>query len=239
MTTATKPLAERFDNIAKDYESFTDQSPGYDDLQRAITRILGAWFTGWFPESVLEFGPGTGERMVWLFEQLDLHRYTGVDFSSEMLAHCRERADDAAAPTDLTFRDCPFEEWEPRTQYDFVFSALSLHHIPRDERSEFWDQVAKALRPDGRLLLADVVRGNPAWGRSHLQIARTLAAEEGADLEEHQERWRDHLLHDRPVRWDRMLEELNRAGFRDVELAYKIHQYVVLQARAPLRGADS
>ncbi len=49
------------------------------------------------------------------------------------------------------------EEPLPAGPFDLVVSALAVHHLPGRAKHELFRQIADALRPGGRFVLADVV----------------------------------------------------------------------------------
>jgi demethylmenaquinone methyltransferase/2-methoxy-6-polyprenyl-1,4-benzoquinol methylase len=110
---------------------------------------------------VLELGCGTG---MWTVE---LARYassiTALDGAPEMLALARERL--AGTPVDFILAD--LFQWHPTPDFDVVFSAFVLSHIPPNRFAEFWTLVAAALRPGGRAVMID-----EAPSRAHLEETR-------------------------------------------------------------------
>jgi tRNA (cmo5U34)-methyltransferase len=45
----------------------------------------------------------------------------------------------------------------PEGPFDLVVSALAVHHLHADSKADLFRQIAKALEPGGRFVLADVV----------------------------------------------------------------------------------
>ena len=92
---------------------------------------------------LLELGTGTGEtaRRVLL-----LHpgaRLTGIDASAGMLGQARLEG------SELLVRR--LEEPLPDGPFDFVFSALAVHHLDSPGKAELFRRVAAALRPEDAL----------------------------------------------------------------------------------------
>jgi ubiquinone/menaquinone biosynthesis C-methylase UbiE len=46
-------------------------------------------------------------------------------------------------------------EWEPERQYDLVFFAFWLSHVPPSRLSSFLSKVARATKPGGRAFIID------------------------------------------------------------------------------------
>jgi SAM-dependent methyltransferase len=100
--------------------------------------------------SVLELacGPGT-----WT-PQLLRHAtgVTAVDAAPEMLAIAASRVPGGAP---VRFVQADLFTWEPDRRYDVVFMGFWLSHVPAERFGPFWDRVAAALAPRGRVFFAD------------------------------------------------------------------------------------
>jgi SAM-dependent methyltransferase len=129
--------------LAPDYLGQVLDLPGGEELAGAVEDFR--------PEgSVLELacGPGT-----WT-PQLLRHAsdVTAVDASPEMLAIAASRVP-AGAP--VRFVEADLFAWEPDRRYDVVFMGFWLSHVPAELFESFWDRVASALVPGGRVFFAD------------------------------------------------------------------------------------
>jgi ubiquinone/menaquinone biosynthesis C-methylase UbiE len=109
----------------------------------------------------LEVAVGTGRNLALYDDSVEL---TGVDFSPEMLALARRRAEELGRPVDLREADAehlPF----PDASFDTVVCTLSVCAIA--DRAAALAEMHRVLRPGGTLLLLDHVerrwlRGRPA-----------------------------------------------------------------------------
>ena len=93
---------------------------------------------------VLDIGCGNGRFGHFLSQHLGAMRYTGVDYSPEMLQITRERLPDAQ----LLSRDL-VSEAPPAGPFDLVVCFGFLHHIPGALRSA-WSWYARWRRPSRR-----------------------------------------------------------------------------------------
>lgn len=124
-----------------------DEIPGYDELQEAVVAAT----TEVDARRVLELGTGTGETAVRVWAKHPTARWVGIDASEAMLERARERLPGA----DLRLQR--LEDPLPGGPFDLVVSVLAVHHLDgAGKRDLFW-RVARALRPDGRFVLGDVV----------------------------------------------------------------------------------
>ncbi|WP_246113490.1 class I SAM-dependent methyltransferase [Streptomyces montanus] len=98
---------------------------------------------------VLELACGTGQWTRLLATRA--HSVTAVDAAAEVLALARART---ASPT-VRFLQADLFEWQPLRRYDTVFFAFWLSHVPPTRLPDFWNTVAAALTPGGKVIFID------------------------------------------------------------------------------------
>lgn len=130
--------------------------PSMRFLDRTLFRDTRAWVCGQAAGDVLEVAVGTG---------LNLEHYpagtrlAGIDLSPAMLALARARAVDLGRDVELRVGDAEHLDVGDAA-VDTVVCTFSLCGIPDAERAV--REMARVLRPGGRLLLADhVASTNP------------------------------------------------------------------------------
>ncbi len=98
---------------------------------------------------VLELACGTG----WWTGELASRAasVTAIDAAPEMIERNRARH----AAHDVRYVVADLFQWTPDRQYDIVFFGFWLSHVPREAFAPFWEIVAGALRPDGRVVFVD------------------------------------------------------------------------------------
>jgi tRNA (cmo5U34)-methyltransferase len=121
--------------------------PGYEELQEAVTAAAAAFRA----TRALELGTGTGETALRVHAGQPEAEWVGIDASEAMLARARERLPDA----DLRLQR--LEDELPEGPFDFVVSALAVHHLDGADKRELFSRVAGVLRPGGLFVLGDVV----------------------------------------------------------------------------------
>jgi ubiquinone/menaquinone biosynthesis C-methylase UbiE len=109
------------------------------------------WVCGRAVGEVLEVAVGTGRNLPFY---PDGTRLTAVDWSPAMLGVARERAAALGRDVDLRQGDAQALDF-PDSSFDTVLCALGLCAIPDDRRAV--TEMARVLRPGGRLLLVDHV----------------------------------------------------------------------------------
>lgn len=107
---------------------------------------------------VLELAAGTGNFTRSLVGTADA--VTAVDASAETLAIAARKvaAVEGACPVEFVTAD--LFEWRPTRRFDVVFFSFWLSHVPAARFAAFWDLVAAALGPDGRVFFVDNALGN-------------------------------------------------------------------------------
>lgn len=98
---------------------------------------------------VLELACGTG---IWTEALLPFaSRLTAVDGSPETLALNAARLGSSA----VRYVEADIFRWQPEEQFDVVFFAFWLSHVPHELFEDFWDRVGRALLPGGRVFFVD------------------------------------------------------------------------------------
>jgi len=99
--------------------------------------------------SILELACGTG---LWTQELAKhTHHLTALDAAPEMLELNRAKVGDAR----VLYERVDLFEWEPTEQYDLVFFAFWLSHVPQEKLDGFLEQVKRALKPNGQVFILD------------------------------------------------------------------------------------
>ena len=98
---------------------------------------------------VLELAAGAGD---WTQELVRIgDSVTVIDASAEMIEINRRRVGDAR----VEYRQADLFKWVPEQDYDLVFFAFWLSHVPPDLVDAFLAKVCSAVRPGGHLFIID------------------------------------------------------------------------------------
>ena len=123
--------------------------------------------------SVLELAAGTGIWTRKLVRMAD--RVVAVDANRETLALNTDGAELVVADV---------FDWVPPDQFDVVFFAFWLSHVPGERFDEFWALVRSALKPDGRVFLVDnAAGGESTHGRRSGDETETRTLADGREFE--------------------------------------------------------
>lgn len=102
----------------------------------------------------------------------------GIDASPEMIDRARAlatRARSAAKYGVASAESLPFAA----AAFDVVVSRLVFHHLPGDLKKQALAEIARVLKPNGRLLVADL--GSPAAKHAHHMVAHPLGTRPDAE----------------------------------------------------------
>ena len=134
---------------------YDKMAPYYDRIIGVVERLLFAdgrqWACTQATGRVLEVAIGTGRNLPWYPRDVEL---VGVDVSPNMLDAAQLLAEQLAWPVDLSVGDAQQLDF-PDGSFDTVVATLTLCSIP-DERLAV-QEMARVLRPGGRLILLDHV----------------------------------------------------------------------------------
>ena len=104
---------------------------------------------------ILELAYGTGEWTIRLAERAA--SVVGIDAAPEMRELALAKMRDAGN-NNVVLRIGDLFSWEPDQDYDVVFFAFWLSHVPEDRTERFWRNVHDALRTGGRFFFVDGAR---------------------------------------------------------------------------------
>lgn len=150
------------DHVQRVKQEFTRQAGTFassaaitdDQLTRRFSEAVGANGEG----IILDVACGPGIVTAALAEKA--REVVALDLTPEMLSQARQRCTKAGLEN-VTFRegsatDLPFAE----RSFDGVVTRLSIHHFEEPRRA--LDEMFRVLRPDGTLVVADVVSSENA-----------------------------------------------------------------------------
>ncbi len=140
----------------------------------------------------------------------------GIDASPEMIDRARTLATRGRSDVEYlaaTAESLPFDD----DTFDVVVSRLVFHHLPGDVKKQALSEIARVLRPGGRLLIADFA--SPAAKRAHHVVA--------------------HLLGNHPVAGATLEKQISDAGFTQLTSGRLMHGMLAgVAARTPERSAQ-
>jgi ubiquinone/menaquinone biosynthesis C-methylase UbiE len=152
---------------------------GYDRQMNFFDRVLFGggreWACSHAEGDVLEIAVGSGRNLPFYPPSVKL---TAIEFSPQMLALARKRADALGREFDLREGDAQDLEFDDRS-FDTVIITLALCTIPDDRKAA--REAYRVLRPGGRLILLEHVRSPALPVRAIQRLLDPLAVRFEAD----------------------------------------------------------
>ena len=141
----------RDENEVRAYDQHMQKLRDVDKEAKEIQRALAL-----LPDStVWEIGTGTGECALAI--ALAVKQVWATDVSPVMLEYACRKAEQRHV-NNVEFAKGGFlSGLRPDGPVDAIVTQLALHHLPDFWKARAFDDIAKRLRPEGRLYLRDVV----------------------------------------------------------------------------------
>jgi 2-polyprenyl-3-methyl-5-hydroxy-6-metoxy-1,4-benzoquinol methylase len=156
----TRAQAQSFDRVAADYHQLAELTGA---------RLIDRWLTGLMPlagRRALDLGCGSGRHSVLLaerFEQVD-----AVDISLPMIELAKARR----PRPNISYAHADLQDVAGAGRYDFVVSALTLHHVP--DLQAALAHIKTLVAPGGRLVVADMYESDSPVGRVQGAVRRVV-----------------------------------------------------------------
>ena len=106
-------------------------------------------------ETVLDVGCGTGTLALEARSRVGITgRVYGIDPSRQMIAYARRKAVGRSLSVDFQLGVVEHLSF-PDLSFDVVLCTWMIHHLPTDNKRQGLSEMARVLKPGGRLLLVD------------------------------------------------------------------------------------
>jgi ubiquinone/menaquinone biosynthesis C-methylase UbiE len=117
-------------------------------------------------EQVLDVGCGTGTLAIEVQKLVGpTGRVFGIDPGKEQIARARAKAARRQVP--IEFQIGVIEQLAfPDQTFDVVLSTLMMHHLPASLKAQGIAEIARVLKPGGRLVIADFKRKQERTGQA-------------------------------------------------------------------------
>jgi len=220
-------IRDAFDTIAQEYDA--QRVHIIPDLHQYYGAAVWAAIAPDNNPAILDIGAGTGLMSALVLEKFPGATLTLLDISENMLALARQRFShlDHIRYVVSDYRRSPLGG-----PYDLVISALSIHHLTRDDKRQLFHGIFTALKPGGMFINADQADGETLLFRQmYLDYWNDFVTRGPLSEKERLEilRWRDTL--DRNEKLSSQFRWLQECGFSDVDVVYKNRTFIVTVAR--------
>lgn len=117
-------------------------------------------------EAVLDVGCGTGTLAIEVQRRVgSMGRVVGIDPGARQIDYARSKAVRRNMPVNFqvaTIEQLPF----PDDTFDVVLSTIMMHHLPNSLKRQGLAEIARVLKPGGRLVIADFTRPQERRGKA-------------------------------------------------------------------------
>ena len=218
-------------------ETFDAIASRYDDQRRWIIPDFQGFYRSavWaaaLPEkgpAILDIGAGTGLLTGLLLEAYPDATITLVDVAEKMLEVAKERL---AGRERVSFIAADYRHGDLGGPFDAICSALSIHHLEREEKQELYLKAFRALKPGGIFVNADQVKGeSELLHRRYLEYWNDFVLGGPLGREEVKAMFGRRERLDRMEKLSVQLEWLKEIGFADVDVVYKNRSFAVFTGR--------
>jgi ubiquinone/menaquinone biosynthesis C-methylase UbiE len=165
------------------------EATAYDAMDfSAVNRDFALTAIDLHPQAVrvLDIGTGSAHIPIVLCQEKSCYQLVGVDLAQSMLTLGRRNIEEAGLLQRIRLeladgKQLPYPNWE----FDMVISNSLVHHLPQP--LSFFREVARLVKPNGAVLIRDLLRPN-----SLAEIDR-LVTEAGDYGERQNQLFRDSL----------------------------------------------
>lgn len=177
---------------------------------------------------IVDLGAGTG-----LLSQFILLKYlnaqiTLVDVSDKMLEMAQKRF---VNNKNIKYVVADYYEYEFQGEYDFLVSALSIHHLANEQKAPLYKRCFDALNNFGCFVNADQFIFD-APSNDEFVFNRWKQKIESSSLAEANKYGAfERMKLDKPATVENNLKWLKEAGFKNVDMFYKYYNFGVIYGR--------
>jgi ubiquinone/menaquinone biosynthesis C-methylase UbiE len=145
-----------------DIDLYTESPELYDQLQQRrpdyveaieVSSMLAARHTAGSNVRLLDLCCGTAATTLRFSQLHPAAKVELVDMNSEFLTMAESSG---IVAQELVVVDKDVREYEPRRDFNLVFSIFAYHHVPDEDKGFYIDTIASALNQNGLLLLAEI-----------------------------------------------------------------------------------
>ncbi|MBL7727950.1 MAG: methyltransferase domain-containing protein [Dinghuibacter sp.] len=152
---------------ASEYDSESTYDKGNREMHLDVLKDL-LTYKPLNPERIVELGCGTGFFSTLLAQVFPMAELVLVDGSEAMLNKSRQKLGTRIGQTYVQsfLQQFNWNEWQ---ETDIVFSALTIHHLADEEKTELYRHIHRALKPGGMFIYFDQFRTGSTAGDELLE----------------------------------------------------------------------
>ncbi len=221
------PVKEHFAKSVGDYDTVVDAVVMKNDrLHAYLAASLELSFEK--PLEILDIGIGTGHGAGLILKKYPLAFVTGVDFSGRMLAKAEKNLAEYAERIRLI--ESNILDFVPGKRFDGIISAVTMHNLSSDEKSEVFGRLAEWLRPGGIFVNGDFCKREDEESdrrSKEIYLEHVRSHLSGEELTT----WLHHIEHDdKPEKLSEQFVLLELKGFEKPQLTWQYENEAVYRA---------
>ena len=219
-------IRDAFDSIASKYDSNRKKLiPCFDELYSIPISLINLISEKSTRLNVLDIGAGTGLLTSFLLEKYPDSNVTLIDMAGGMMdiAKIRFKGNNNINYIIADYVDCDFGGI-----FDVIISAMSIHHLTRNDKQGLFAKIYNHLRPGGLFVNAEQILGNTETIEAYYKKEWEKTIRQSGVPEEEIAAWKERLKLDRESTVEQQINWLKDAGFTDADCAYKSYKFAVI-----------
>ncbi|MFO7815194.1 MAG: class I SAM-dependent methyltransferase [Halanaerobiales bacterium] len=150
--------------IEKMKDFFDKRADNYDDHMKSNIKDFNRFYSNIATEikdtnrviNILDIGCGTGLELKYIFQKTPHAKIICLDLSEQMLNRLKEKYSFKNEQIELkvgSYLEDSFEE----NKYDYIVSAMTLHHLRYNKKLALYKKIYKALKSNGIYIEGDYI----------------------------------------------------------------------------------
>ena len=201
--------------------------PGWENVHLLIEEIINQKVDK--IGSVLELGIGTGLTAGKILQYLPDVRYTGIDFSEQMLYGAKEKLKDY----DVDYLLADYAKIDLPQNNDLVVSVIGIHHQETDDdKKMLFQKIYNSLNKNGAFIFADLVTYRDPQTAAFNDALHYHHLVKYAKNEQSLKEWAyHHKFLNKLAALEDQIYWLKEVGFRSVDVRYQEFNTALIYAK--------
>jgi tRNA (cmo5U34)-methyltransferase len=177
--------------------------------------------------NVLDLGCGNRVLSELVLSKLPQAHVVGFDLTEDMLKACDKKLSKYSGRYEL--KQGNFLSDPIGSQYDIILAGLTLHHLTRSQREQFYKTLFDSLHEGGLLICRDIIIDEDEnVRRDHYALWKEFMKSQDED----QDSWDSkHMEKDHPVTLSNHFEWLRNAGFTKAACHWRFYNFAITTAQ--------
>ena len=223
-----REISRQFNLIATDYDKDRPKFiPCFDDFYCRTTTILAKLIDKPTPR-FLDLGSGTGLLTAYWLLHFPTAKYDLIDISDKMLDIAKDRFRNQ---TDLTFINRDYVKEFPNIKYDVVISALSLHHLEKEQKESLYSDIFSHLNNGGWFINYDQFKMNDEKLEKSVEKDWCHSIIDAGIDEQNFLLMKERRNLDRETTVEEEINLLEKQGFKDISCIFRYFKFGVIITR--------